>query len=90
VSSPIRELFSTVAPKGKVETTVLVTSICPPGTFDDAGMYRVLPRIDTTGASGRLLGLRTWEGVASAKVPLLIRVRTSRQPTAMLRKPILD
>lgn len=80
VDSPIRELFITVAAKGKTETSVLFTASCPAGTFDDPGVYRVLPRLDTTGASGRSIGLPTWEGVAVAKTPLLVRVRTPKSP----------
>jgi hypothetical protein len=89
VGSPIRELFSTVRPKGRLDMGVLITATCPPGTFDDPGLYRVLPRLDTTGASGRALGLKTWDSVAVGKKPLLVRIRNSRKATTPIR-PTLD
>lgn len=79
VAAPIRELFATVAVGARVDTNVLVTTACPPGTFDDAGVYRVVPRLDTTGTSGRTIGLRTWDGLVVAKTPVLVRVRSSRK-----------
>lgn len=89
VSSPIRELFVTVPVKGKADTSVLVTTTCPAGTFDEPGVYRVVPRLDTTGASGRAMGLKTWDGVARGKAPLLVRVRSPRKP-GLLARPNLD
>ncbi len=89
LTSPIRELLSTVGVKGKLATTVLFTTTCPAGTFDEPGVYRVLPQLDTTGASGRELGVKTWDGIAVAKAPLLVRVRT-RRSTALPPRPTLD
>ncbi|MDF2695732.1 MAG: hypothetical protein K0S65_4115, partial [Labilithrix sp.] len=89
VAAPIRELFITVPVKGKTETSVLFTTTCPPGTFDEPGIYRVTPRLDTTGASGRTLGLKTWDGQATSKAPLLLRVRNPRKP-ALPARPTLD
>lgn len=89
VSAPIRELFTTVPVNGKTSTTVLVTTTCPSGTFDEPGIYRVTPKLDTTNASGRSLGLKSWEGVAVAKTPLLLRVRSPRSP-GLPPRPTLD
>jgi hypothetical protein len=89
VTSPIRELFNTVPAKGKLETSVLLTATCPPGTFDEPGIYQVEPKLDTSGASGRTLGIKTWDGVATANHPLLLRVRAARTP-ALPPRPILD
>jgi hypothetical protein len=88
-ATPIRELFTNVGPKQSSEVGVLFTATCPPGTFDDIGIYRVWPRLDTTGTSGRSIGLRTWDGVAVGKIPLLVRVRTTKNPKAAAR-PTLD
>lgn len=88
VAAPIRELFATVPAKGSAQVAVLVTATCPAGTFDDAGIYRVTPRLDTTNASGRPLGMNTWDGVAVGKTPLLVRVRSSR--SRELTRPTLD
>ncbi len=89
VAAPIRELFITVPAKGKTSASVLFTTTCPGGTFDEPGIYRVTPRLDTTGASGRPIGLATWDGYAAAKAPLLVRVRSPRKP-ALPARPTLD
>ncbi|MCW5836383.1 MAG: hypothetical protein KIS78_28545 [Labilithrix sp.] len=89
VAAPIRELFVTVPVKGKTTTSVLLTTTCPAGTFDEPGVYRVTPRLDTTGASGRSIGLRTWDGLATGRGSLLVRVRSSRTP-ALPPRPTLD
>ena len=86
---PIRELFTTVGSKQKTQTTVLFSATCAAGTFDDVGIYRVWPRLDTTGVSGRGLGMRTWDGVAVGNTPLLLRVRAPRRTKPPVR-PTLD
>lgn len=89
VASPIRELFTTLAPKGRATVNVLVDAMCPPDTFDEPGVYRVYPRVDTSSASGRTIGLRTFEGVIEGPKPLLLRVRAPRHPKPPVR-PALD
>lgn len=88
VAAPIRELFATLPARGSAQAAVLVTALCPAGTFDEAGIYRVTPRLDTTNASGRALGLATWDGVAVGKAPLAIRVRSPRRVD--LTRPTAD
>lgn len=89
VSSPIRELYTSLAPKAKTSITMLVTSLCPFDAFDEPGVYRVTPTFDTSAASGRPIGLRTWDATSSAKAPLLLRVRTPKRPRSAGR-PALD
>jgi hypothetical protein len=89
VAAPIRELFVTVPVKGRTETSVLVNAVCPPGTFDEPGIYRLTPKLDTTMVAGRAIGLKTWEDIATAKAPLLLRVRAPRKAEA-LAKATLD
>jgi hypothetical protein len=90
VDAPIRELYSTIAPKGRASLGVLVTALCPSDTFDDPGIYRITAVLDTSAASGRAIGLKTWDGEVEARAPMLLRVRTPRrQPTATTR-PALD
>ena len=86
---PFRELFTTIGAKQKTSTTLLVSALCPDGTFDEAGIYRVVPKLDTRGTSGRNIGLKTWDGEVSAQAPSLVRVRASRRPAAPT-KPQLD
>jgi hypothetical protein len=89
IASPIRELFTTVAVKGRTDVAVMFSATCPAGTFDEPGLYRVLPRLDTTQASGRAIGLKSWDGVAIGKAPLLVRVRIPRKP-GLPPRPTLD
>lgn len=89
IGSPIRELFSTIGAKAKASTTVLVTTFCTADTFDDPGVYRIYPRLDTTGASGRAIGLKTWDGKSEGRMPTLLRVRT-RRSSAGVTRPTLD
>ncbi|MBS2020293.1 MAG: hypothetical protein JST00_45960 [Deltaproteobacteria bacterium] len=89
VASPIRELFGTLGVKGKTSISVLVTSLCGFDTFDEAGLYRVTATFDSSGASGQSIRLKTWDGEATAKRPLLLRVRTPKRPRTTSR-PSLD
>lgn len=89
MDTPVRELFTTLRAKQKASLTVLVTALCPDGTFDEPGIYRIGPRLDTRGTSGKNIGLRTWDGEISAKIPSLVRVRSPRTPAAPA-KPQLD
>jgi hypothetical protein len=79
----------TLAPKGRASISLLVTAVCPAGTFDEPGAYRVFPRLDTRTASGRPIGLRTWDDEAEGATPTLLRVRSPRRPTLPAR-PSLD
>jgi hypothetical protein len=90
VDAPIRELYSTVAPRGRGSIGVLVNALCPSDTFDGPGVYRVTPTLDTSEASGRTIGLKTWDGEAAARSPMLVRVRSSRRPPTSTTRPALD
>lgn len=90
VDAPIRELYSTVAPKGRASIGVLVNALCPSDTFDEPGVYRVTPTLDTSEASGRTIGLKTWDGEARARSPMLLRVRSLRRPQTSTTRPALD
>ena len=90
IAQPFRELFTTIGVKAKSSTTLLISAFCPAGTFDEPGIYRVLPRLDTRGTSGRNVGLKTWDGETIAKTPALIRVRTQRKSALPAKKPQLD
>lgn len=89
VHAPIRELFATIGVKGRTDTTVLFTTTCPAGTFDEPGIYRLSARLDTTQASGRPINLKSWDDIAESRAPLLLRVRTPRRPQPAIR-PTLD
>lgn len=88
-ASPIRELFSTIAPRGRASQTVLLAATCPGGTFDKPGLYRATAILDTSRSSGRAIELRTFDGVVTAKEPSLVRVRAARRPQPT-KRPALD
>lgn len=90
IAEPFRELFTTIGVKGKSSQTLLVTALCPAGTFDEPGVYRVVAKLDTRGTSGRNVGLKTYDGEVIAKTPALIRVRTPRKTAPPTKKPQLD
>ncbi len=90
IGSPIRELYSTVGVKARASVQVLLTAVCHTDTFDEAGIYRVTPVLDTSGASGRAVGLKTFDGTISGSSPMLLRVRSPRHPPASTTRPILD
>jgi len=76
--APIAEVFTAIPPHGKASTEVLLSSVCPDGTLDAAGLYSVRAGIDTRNASGRSIGLDTFDGRVKAKKASLVRVRRDR------------
>jgi hypothetical protein len=90
IESPIRELYSTLGVKGRASTSVLITAVCPPDTFDEPGVYRVTPVLDTTNASARKLGIKSWDGTVTGKTPMLLRVRLPRRASSNTARPALD
>jgi hypothetical protein len=79
-SAGIREFFTTLAPKAKTSITILPSALCPSGTFDRPGVYEVRPRLDTRLASGKSVGLHTFDDLVVGP-PSLVRIRSSRPNT---------
>ena len=90
VDSPIRELYSTIAPRARASVTLLLDARCASDAFDEPGIYRVTAILDTSGASGATIGLKTWDGVATASAPMLLRVRSARREATSSPRPVLD
>lgn len=90
IDSPIRELYSTLGVKGRSSIALLITAMCPADTFDEPGLYRVTPVLDTTNASARSIGLKSWDGTATGKAATLLRVRSARRPATTTTRPALD
>jgi len=90
VGSPIRELYSTIGAKGRASLSLLLTAKCPSDTFSEPGVFRVTAILDTSNASARSIGLKTWDGEATAKAPMLVRVRNPRRPSTTTPRPTLD
>lgn len=89
VASPIPELFTTLKPRGRTSLAVLFTTVCPPETFARPGIHRVFAVLDTTQASGRSIGVRTWDGKIESAAPLVVRVRRTKDASA-IPAPKLD
>jgi len=76
IPSPIAELFTTLPPKGRASTEVLVSALCPASFFDRSGLYELRAAIDTRRASGASIGLRTFDGQVWSPSTTLVRIRT--------------
>ena len=85
VSAPIRELFTTIAPRGEVELTVLLSAYCVTHALDQAGLLVVRPALDTRDASGADVGLRTFDGKVIATSATVVRLRHGSLPRPLLR-----
>jgi hypothetical protein len=90
VDAPIRELYPRLGPGSRTSLTLLLDTMCPADTFDTPGIYRVTPGLDTTNASARSIGLKSWDGTATGASPMLLRVRAPRRPAATTTRPALD
>ncbi len=86
IPSPIAELFTTLPPKGRSSTEVLVSTLCPAAFFDLPGLYKLRAAIDTRLASGTSIGIRSFEGEVWSPSTTLVRIHmTSRQRRSMPR-----
>lgn len=90
VDAPLRELYSTIGAKARASLSILVNAVCPADTFDEPGIYRVTAILDTSEASGRPVGLKTWDGEVEAHSPMLLRVRNPRRAETPTTRPVLD
>ena len=89
IDSPIRELFTTLAPRARATMSVLLGELCPEGTFDAEGLYTVRPVADTRHASGKSIGLRTFDGLIIGHSPQVMRVRHPKR-AGLPRRPVLE
>jgi hypothetical protein len=75
VPSPITELFTTLAPNERTTTEVLVSSLCPAGFFDRAGLYALRAVVDTRRVTGAAIGVRAFVGEVASKSVTWLRLR---------------
>ncbi|WP_394848289.1 hypothetical protein LZC95_12610 [Pendulispora brunnea] len=73
----IRELFTTISPRGRAQVVMLPSSSCPDHAFDLPGLYEVRPRLDTRRIAGSPAGLHAFDGEAAGTWSLL-RIRTGK------------
>ncbi|MFO0676697.1 MAG: hypothetical protein U0169_09190 [Polyangiaceae bacterium] len=83
----IPELYASLAPKAKTQVAVQLEELCPPHTFDEAGVYEVVPRVDSSATESADVVPRALRGVSASGPPMLLRVRgtlgdaTPKRPT---------
>lgn len=78
--NPPREMFSTLGPKGSTTIYISADELCPDGTFDEPGLYRIETQVDTRPGGGRVKGLETYDAVFTAQAPTLLRRRSISTP----------
>jgi hypothetical protein len=74
----IAELFTTLAPRARTTTYVLVSSLCRPEIFSAAGLYSLRTSIDTRRASGAKIGILAFTGRSVVSSTTLVRLREAR------------
>jgi hypothetical protein len=84
-SAPTRELFTTLPPKGAVELTVTLQTYCADQFFEQSGMLAIRPFLETRGASGAPVGLRTFEGRLSGSSITFVRVQRGKSVQPLIR-----
>jgi hypothetical protein len=87
--APIAEAFTRLGAKESTSLTVLLEAMCPSGTLRIPGLYTVRARIDTRRASGRTIGVRTYEGEATSEKVTRVRVRQWTGAVPAAPRPVL-
>ncbi|HXX70138.1 MAG TPA: hypothetical protein VEK07_23365 [Polyangiaceae bacterium] len=84
-TAPTRELFTTLPPKASVELTVTLQAYCADEVLARSGIVAIRPFLETRGASGAPLGLRTFEGRLTGSSITFVRVQRGRLTEPLLR-----
>ncbi len=85
LSAPIREAFTTLAPRAEIALTVLLPAYCATRVLERAGLLVVRPSLDTRDGSGVDIGLRTFDGEVIATSATIVRLRHGALPEPLLR-----
>jgi hypothetical protein len=85
-AAALREMFTTLPPKGSETLEVTLGSYCTRQGLDQAGLVVVWPRLDTRNASGASLGLRSFDGQVDATRPTIVRLHRGAAPPWMLKR----
>jgi hypothetical protein len=75
-----RELYEAVPAHGSAQITIVLSAYCPNATFERRGLLAVKPWLDTRNASGKALGLRTFDDLVVATRPTLVRLQQTSTP----------
>jgi hypothetical protein len=84
-SAPTRELFTTLPAHGAVQLTLMLESYCADPLFDRGGLLTVRPFLETRGASGAPLGLRTFDGRVLGSSITFVRMHRGKSTEPLIR-----
>jgi hypothetical protein len=77
--APARAGFEYLSPGRVLSLTSRLPEMCPPGTFDTSGVYRVHARLDAV-ERGDDYNLDAYVGVVTSKKPGIFRMRGGKPP----------
>ncbi|HLK37010.1 MAG TPA: hypothetical protein VKU41_09700 [Polyangiaceae bacterium] len=81
-SGATRELFTTLAPKATTSLNLMLSAYCTGHSLDHPGLLVVRAELDTRAASGKDIGLPSFDGVVDAEAPSLVRLHRGSTPDA--------
>jgi hypothetical protein len=84
-AAAMREMFTTVPPKGTETLNVTLGSYCTRQALDEAGLIVARPRIDMRNASGAAVGVRSFDGEVIALTPTVVRLHRGAKPMGLVR-----
>jgi len=84
------EMFTTLAPNGSETLYLGLADYCTKGSLNRSGLVVVRPWLDTRDASGRSVGLRTFDGTLIATTPTVVRLHRGGAPEGPLKRPRLE
>jgi hypothetical protein len=73
--APVHEAYTRLGHNESASITVLLSALCPDDALRHPGLYVVRSKLDTRGASGASVGVRTYVGLELANVTTRLRVR---------------
>lgn len=77
--SPIIDFVTKLAPKGTWSATVPLKNLCPPGTFDQPGLYQITPILHLPSLAALKVKDEVNGDIVAGK-PQLVRVETGDKP----------
>jgi hypothetical protein len=81
----MRELYSTVRPKGTASLAVLLEAYCAGRALDTPGLLVVTPHFDARKSSGEDVGVRSFDGEVDATIPTVVRLHRGLKEPRFVR-----
>jgi hypothetical protein len=88
-SAPNRDLFTTLGAGASTSLSIVLSAYCSAHALAQSGLYVVRASLDTRGASGAEIGIRSFDGQVIATSPTAVRLRRASAPQALVR-PTLE